>query len=216
MVSRVSKIIWYNTKILFDLNAAAAILLVALAPFIFSFDLLAYKDIAKVSELYFSILGIILFAYIGNIENQEQAVELVSVRTLPHFVICFIRLMMVLLLAFALVSAILLYAKLRGSIFPFGELSLGVMVTILFLGAIAYTLTNLTNQVSTAYIAAFAYYLMEYSTKGKYTGEFYLFSLTKLDIAPKYYLLGAAAAILILNLLYIHYLKPKQNHITTT
>lgn len=211
MASRILMMVWYNVKILLDWNIAAAFGLALLAPFIFSYDLLQYYEIAKVSELYFSITGIILFAYIGNIENQECATELVNVRTVPHVLMLLLRKLLVTLLILSLLISILMYAKLRGCSFPLWEITAGVLITAIFLGSIAYTLTNLTNKISSGYIAAFAYYLMEYATKGKYTGDFYLFSLMRMDFVPKYYLLAAALGVFTFNLIYTHKFKSKLN-----
>jgi hypothetical protein len=209
-----ARLIWYNIKISLDWNVAAAFALMLLAPFIFSFDLLEYKEVAKVSELYFSITGIILFAYIGNIENQEHTNELVNVRALPHVLVLLIRILLVTLFILLMLTSILSFAKLRDSVFPLWEMTAGAFISAAFLGSIAYTLTNLTNQVSSGYIMAFAYYLMEYTTKGKYTGSFYLFSLMKQDFAPKYYLLAAIVGIFAINLIYTHKFKSKLNQIS--
>lgn len=211
MVSRLSKLIWYNTRILLDWNAAAAFVLMVLAPFIFSFDLLKYKEVAKVAELYFPITGIILFTYIGGIENHEHAAELVNIRTVPHVLVLVGRMLLAACFIIAMIASVLYYAKLKDAVFPFWEITAGTTITAVFLGSIAFTSGNLTNQTSAGYIMAFAYYLMEYASKGNYTGKFYLFSLMKQDFTPKYYLLAAAISIFILNLIYIHKFKSKLN-----
>lgn len=211
MASRYLSITKYNARLLLNLNTAAAVLLMALTPFIFSFAFLGYQEVAKLSELYFSITGILLFATLSSIENQEQAKELVHVRSLPQWVIQGIRILLMLLLGAAMTLMILVYAKLKGANFPLWELASGAAITVLYLGSITYTAVNLTNQVSTGYIISFAYYLMEYSTKGKYTGELYLFSLLKMDMTPKYYLLTVSVLLLGLNLIYGHFFKSKLN-----
>lgn len=213
MALRILRLTWYNIKILLDWNIAAAFALMLLAPFIFSFDLLQYKEVAKISELYFSIIGIILFANLGNKENQEQVAELVNVRAVPQAFILLIRMLMVSLLIFMMIASILYFAKLRGAVFPLWEMTAGVLISAVSLGSIAYTLTNFTNRVSSGYMIAFAYYLMEYTTKGKYTGSFYLFSLVKQDFMPKYYLMAAAISILATNIIYSHKFKSKMNQI---
>lgn len=213
MVSSKLRLTLYNSRILFNFNVLAALVLTVLAPFIFSFELLSYREVAKLCELYFSILGIVLFAYIGNIENQEQAKELINVRVVPYWTILLIRKLLVLLLTFMLVASILIYGRIRGSVFPFWEMAIGTVITAAYLGSIAYSIANLTNQVSSGYIIAFAYYLLEYSTKGKYTCNMYLFSLMRMEFTPKYYLLAATIMMLIANLIYIHRFKSKLNTI---
>lgn len=211
MAARFIKLIWYNSKILLDWNALAAFALFLLTPFIFSFNLLSYKEIAKVTELYLSISGILLFAYIGSIENREFATELVNVRKVSHWRVVLLRFVIVLLSVIAMILVLLAFAMWKGSIFPYWEVVAGTVITIMYLGSIAFTIGNFTNQLSSGYIIAFAYYLLEYTTKGRYTGSMYLFSLLKLNFTPKYYLLTAALVMLAINLIYIYKYKPKLN-----
>lgn len=71
-----------------------------------------------------------------------------------------------------MVISVMILAKVQGSTFNF-------WISSVFLGILGFTVVNFSDNISLAYLISFGYYFMEYVTKGKYTKELYLFSLTK-------------------------------------
>lgn len=57
-------------------------------------------------------------------------------------------------------------------------LVMGVFITSLALGSVALLVTILFGSLSGGYIFALAWYLMDWMTKGKWTGRLYLFSMS--------------------------------------
>ncbi|MHA7963362.1 hypothetical protein ACX93W_04380 [Paenibacillus sp. CAU 1782] len=59
-----------------------------------------------------------------------------------------------------------------------GMLIVGVLINSLALGSVALLAAILFGSLSGGYILAVAWYLLDWMTKGKWTGQFYLFSMS--------------------------------------
>lgn len=79
-LKNIKKVIYYNIKISCSVNFLAAIALIALVPFIFSLRMLGTREIAVIGEMYLSIIGIILFTYIVDIEERDNLKECIPGR----------------------------------------------------------------------------------------------------------------------------------------
>ncbi|MFZ5354688.1 MAG: hypothetical protein ACOZCL_18450 [Bacillota bacterium] len=194
---------YYNAKLLLNLNTAAAAVLALLVPFIFSFTLLQERELARITELYFSITGIALYSHIASLEWNDNIKEAVYIRKTAYVSIIVLRFVITMLISLLLTGAVLLYAQAQGAEFDMMRMLWGTWISSLFLGSLAFTVINLTGQLPAGYMLSFAYYLFEYMTKGKHTGIFYLFSLTKGEFYCKYNLLMLTAGLLAVSLVYI-------------
>ena len=111
------------------------------------------------------------------------------------------RIIMAMVFIFLMIISVMILAKIQGSTFDFLEITFGVWISAVFLGMLGFTIVNLSNNISLAYLISFGYYFMEYITKGKYTKEFYLFSLIKGNfVKGKYELLFIIFVMIIVNL----------------
>jgi hypothetical protein len=194
----------YNIKILFGLNLLAAIILVVLTPLFFSLKLLPLMEMAKVGELYLSIVGIMLFPFLINIEERDHINELVFIKRTSHVYIFIVRFIIFTFIALLMFLGIASFAEFQGSSFKIFEFTAGVGISALFLGVIGMTVVNITNELSAGYLISFAYFVFELLTKGKYTKDFYLQSLLKGSFNEKYYILAVTIVLFIVNLVIIN------------
>ena len=202
-LQNLKKIIYYNIKITCNINFLAALVLVVLAPFIFSFKMLEFKDMAIVGEMYLSILGIVLFTPLGEIENRDNIKEIIFSRKTPHTYIFVLRMCIMMALTFLIISLITIYALYNKGIFPPWIIIFGTFISAVFLGLLGLTISNITGNIASGYLIAFAYYLFEFITKGKYTKNFYLFSMLQNSFNEKYRILIIIALIFGLNIAYV-------------
>lgn len=198
------QLIKYNAKILNKINIAIGILYASLIPVIFNLKWLNAKEMAEINEFYISILGIILLTWITEIEFEEGVIEIISAKKISKSLIFLYRLLLVIVIMGILISILNIFAIYQGSVFNFKEMFIGSIVTGLFLGILGITFTNLSKNLIAGYLITFAYYIMEFSTKGKYTQELYLFSLTTERFTAKYNLIGIIVFMVIINLFVIN------------
>ena len=171
-------ILKYNIKILINLNVIVSIIFIILAPVIFSVKLLDSTSIASISEYYLSLLGVILIPYIANIEDLNNIKEVVYIRKTSQVKITISRIIIAVTFMTIMILGVLFYAKTQGSSFNLLEMVLGTWISAMFLGILGFTVANLIQNISALYLVCFSYYFLEYFTKGKYSKDLYLFSLT--------------------------------------
>jgi hypothetical protein len=165
--------------------------------------MLEFKDMAVIGEMYLSILGIILFIYVGDIDNRDNIKEIIFSRKTPHIYIFILRMCIMMVVTFLLISIITIYVWYnKGTFFPL-SIIFGAWISAVFLGLLGLTISNVTGNISSGYLIAFAYYLLELITKGKYTKNFYLFSLLRYSFNEKYMILAIIAVIFALNIVYV-------------
>lgn len=185
-----------------NLNLLAAIAYVLLAITIFSIKLLDYKALASVGEFYISIIGIILIPCISSFEQRDNIKEVIYSRKTSYTRTILIRIIITMIFIFCVIGAIMILAKIQGCSFNFWEITFGTWISAVFLGTIGFTVANFCNSTSAAYLVGFGYYFIEYLTKGKYTKNLYLFSLTNGNFSTgKYWLLAITLIILTVNLI---------------
>ena len=199
------KIIKYNVDILFGVNTIIAAMFVGLMSLGFSFKGIDYFKMVKITELYLPLVGIILLAYITSIEKNNLIEELIYTKKFSGGLIFLMRLFINTMVISFLLVLLFLYAMYEGAIFPFDKVFIGSLVTAIFLGVLALTAYNLTNNLALGYMISFGYYFFEFSTKGKYSKEFYIFSLLKDSFAEKINLLIGVVVLLIINIIVMNY-----------
>lgn len=197
-------LVLYNIKILTNLNILAAIVFIFVTPVFFSLVRLPYDDIAKIGELYLSIVGIILFTHIGTLEESYNTSELTYPRITPHVLVFMLRLVLSFIAVFILIGSIIAWTKANDGSFPVGEILGGVYITTIYFAVIGLTISNITKNNTAGYLVAFSYYAFEFSTKGNYTKKFYTFSLMNHSMNEKYNLLFLILFLLVINFIIVY------------
>lgn len=199
------KTAWYNAKIIFGWNLAAAAGICILAFIIFDLNYLVFNDIAQIGELFLSTLGIMLFPGLGSIEGRTNSSEIIYVKMRSHLFIFLLRIILAAVLLFFLILGVVLFARLNNGSFDCTIVTCGVFISALYLGMIGLTVTNLQREPAPGYIAAFGYFMFEYFSRGKYTSRFYIFGLLNHDFNSKYAILFVSLLLLVINYTYIKY-----------
>lgn len=190
----------YNLKILFRKNFLAGLVYGLIVPFIFN---LAHP--VMISEVYLSPVGIIFLTQLSEIDGEDGMNELVSVRQKGVHYNLLSRYLMGTIFIAGVISWFLGYLSIQGIGFNFGKLFMGTFITALFLGTLGLTIANILKNYVAGYIVSFTYYLFDFMTGGEYTGDLFLFSLSRGEFFPKYYLLGISILLIGINLVYLKY-----------
>lgn len=202
-LERAIKIVHYNMKIICNLNFIAAFVLAIITPVFFSLRMLSFSDMAVVGEYYLSIMGIILFSCIGDIEKRDKTEEIVYWRKTSHILIFAVRILMMMIFVLALILSITYLAKINSGEFPLWSMTGGIWISAVYLGMVGLTTANMAGDITSGYLIAFAYYGFELFTKGKYTMGIYLYSMTNNCFQEKYKLLLIIVILCIFNIIVV-------------
>jgi hypothetical protein len=186
------------------LNLAAALVIILLTPVFFDLSLLEQSEFVKITELYVSITGIILLTSLRSPEDRDNIGEAVYHSKLPFAGVFALRIGITLVLLSMLVCSVEAAALFFNSNFDFFEVAAGSWITSVFCGMLGLTFSSLFGDVTSGYLIAFAYYGFEFFTGGKYTRNFYLFSLLKDSFSEKLRLLAAIAVLFAFNVYYVY------------
>lgn len=195
--------LYYNLKILRNRNLYIALALPILAPLFFSFRMITPMEMAKICELYLSFFGIVLFGNILDYESNGIG-EVTYCKKFGQAKVFMARFIMLSFIALIVVSSILALGKVGGGTFEFGIFLYGTMVNITYLGIFTITIYNISENLAITYMISFSYILFEYCTKGKYTKNFYILSMTKGDFAPKDNLFFLLVVLVIVNIFILY------------
>lgn len=196
--------LWYNIRLLPKMNIVMCALAICAIQIFFSLKMVDFKVMAQIGELFVSLLGIILIPGLAFIEENPGIKETVYVKAVSPVVPSVIRLLysVVVLLSGAVIFVGI--AVIQGSVFDELSITLGVFISALILGALGYIVGCFTGNIALSYLIPFSYYGFEFVSKGKYTKDFYLFSLQRGYLAgEKWVLLGAAILLIGIGLAYI-------------
>jgi hypothetical protein len=194
--SRLLALARYNLLCIGRLPVLCAFAYGALIPFVFGLSRTSDMEMAQIGEMYLSLTGAIILPHL-TIAEQETAVRdsLFSKQT-PYWRMALLRLFLGVTLLLLVIGMTLLIVLASGGAFAWLEIGAGVAVTALMLGACGLIVATLSGSLSAAYITVFVYYGMELLTKGRYTGDMYLFSLTRGGLEQGKGMLAAAALLL--------------------
>ncbi len=200
----------YSIKLLINKNLAAALILVCALLFFTDLNNLPAVGLALIGERYLSVIGILLITQISCLKGEKSAVEVSEARRYPQLLLFLQRLLLVTFVIVLVVNGFMIAAKLQNSMFGYRQMTWGIVITASFLGLFGLTVSSLTGNIVSGYLASFSYLIFEMLSGGKYTKSFYLLSLLKNSFEEKYHILVLIGCLLIINILYIKKsLKPK-------
>lgn len=196
-------LVLYNVKIVFRTNFLVSLIMVIGTPFIFNVESLNYIEMAKIGEYYICLVGIFMFTYVASLEERHYCEDIICSKKTPFSFVFLLRLFLLLIATFAQILMILYYCKTLGGTFPFWEVSIGLLISAVYIGVIGITVGNFAKDATPGYLLAFSYFLLEFITKGKYTGSLYLHSLVNESFRQKYNLSVLVLILVIINIIYI-------------
>lgn len=198
-------LVYYNLKLISNLNTLIAAAFLTIIFLMTDMRFLNYTEAARIGETYVSIIGIILFPYLCNIEYNKNIKETIFTKKTSFAKVVLIRVILMLIFTIFCVSIITAIELFNGSSFNAAELISGTCITAFFLGMVGITFSNISDNDILGYMAAFMYYFFELFDAGKHTKDLYLFSLMKGSFDyGKYYLLLFSIILLAVNLVIIY------------
>ncbi len=195
--------LWYNLKLLPWINLVICILSILAIQIFFSLKRVDFNVMANIGELFVSLTGIILIPGLAFVEENSDAKEIIFSKAVSPVVPSVIRMVYSIILLLLCVLIFVETAVIQGSVFDEFAIIAGVFISALILGSSGYITGCITGNIALAYLIPFAWYGFEFFTRGKHTGDFYLFSLQKGYLADgKWVLLGAAILFILASLTY--------------
>lgn len=202
--NRTFMVVYYNAKIIGYVPILVAVACTVVISTVFNLRFSTYSEIAQVGEMYLSLLGIILLPHLSIVEDTDSIHETVYPRRFRHVLSVLYRLLFTGALLWFLIMSVVMLAKLQGSEFPWLEITGGVWISAMGLGAAGLTAATFSRNIAAAYITGYLYYVLELFTKGKYTGDLYLFSLLRGQFEQgKWGMAIIIAVVLAVNLVYV-------------
>ncbi len=197
------KIMSANIKRNFLPHFAIAVMIALLTPVVFSISSLDTKSAAQPIEMLLSLTGTVLLAPVFLPEQNENIRDLIRSKRTGYTQICIMRVIYsVITLAVIMCGFVLVmhYCESDVTIRHFA----GGFATALLLGSIGFFAAAVSGNTPVGYMASLMYYIANVGLKGK-LGKLYLFSMSAGSFEEKFWLLAAAAALLVLGLVYMGY-----------
>lgn len=190
----------YNIKLILGINILVVISYFCLVPILFNIRYLSQIEIAQIGEMYLSIAGIILFPVICEAELSSNINDILRSKKTHSLYSFLIRLIFVIIISFIIISSYLFIVRYFGGIYNYKLIFIGLIISFVYLGSISLTIYHVFSNKIIGYMSGFIYYLVEFFTKGTYTKDFYLFSLTKGSMSEKYNILTIIVILIVLNI----------------
>lgn len=190
-----------NWKLLPLPGIVLSAMLLLLLPFVVSFQYLDFQPIATIGETVAPILGILLLTPLAFCEGPIGRHETLACRPVPYWRGFAIRLCIMILTTVLSIGLFIVLAAWQSNLFDVLTMGIGLATTALFYGSMALTIGHVTHSQSASYLVAFAFFVLEFYTRGKYTGRYYTLSLMSGTLwEEKYLLFSIAAMLLVINI----------------
>ncbi|MNM29568.1 hypothetical protein D3C81_401100 [compost metagenome] len=166
-----------NLRLLASYNWLAALLMLAVMAAVSNAAFMGPGEAGLYGERYASLAGLLLLPPLAMLDAGGIGETLLAKRR-SHAVIFLLRWLLTAGYAGLLLAVFFELLRLMGADFAL-PLAAGVWITTVALGSFGLLLAVLFRHLAGGFIAAFAWYLIDWMSKGKYTGPFYLFSMQK-------------------------------------
>lgn len=158
------------------------LLLCIMSGFFVSFQNLSPEQAAKVMEMFVIFTGILLFTPLFMPEQNREIWLLEKSKQTSLWQLYLVRILEALVLLAVIVTVFIGILSLGNSEFEVGKLWLGSFVEILYLGAVGFFVSGITNQVVLGYMVSVLYFVGNIGGS-KYFGKLALFQMMKGDFA---------------------------------
>ncbi|MEO3945464.1 hypothetical protein [Gorillibacterium sp. CAU 1737] len=193
-------LVWHNLRLIATPAWLAAPILLAAMAYLASPAFMSPTQGALWGERFLSLIALLLFPPLAVLDAEGIGETLLAKRQ-SHRAVFALRWLLAALYMILLTAASYGLMRLLGATFPLSVIPVGAWITALALGSFGLCIAVFFRGMSGGFLAAFAWYALDWMTKGKLTGPFYLFSLLKGEWNPdKLWLLGLAFLALSLSL----------------
>lgn len=171
------------------------LLLCIMSGFFVSFQNLSPEQAAKVMEMFVIFTGILLFTPLFMPEQNREIWLLEKSKQTPLWQLYLVRILEALVLLAVIVTVFIGVLSLGNSEFEAGKLWLGSFAEILFLGAVGFCVSGITNQVVLGYMVSVLYFVGNIGGS-KYFGKLALFQMMKGDFTFMPWMMAGAVILL--------------------
>lgn len=189
-MERYLKIGAVNVKHNLGLHILVCVLLALLAPAFMGTRNLQEADVAKIMEVYLSLMGIILLVPVFLPDINRDIRDLIYSKKEPVPVLHFIRVLEALAVMAVIGILFLTLLKSEGCQFDFGNMFYTLMANGMFLGGMGMFMFAVFDQRVFAYMIPLVYYVMNYGAGKDKLGKFWLFSMQRGSIEEKHFLIS--------------------------
>ena len=158
---------------------------------------LEQNSVAKIMEIYLSLIGMILLIPTFLPDMNKDIRDLIYSKKEPVPVLHFIRVLEALVIMVVIGILFLYFLKSRNCQFPFGEMFYTFMANGVFLGGLGMFMFAVFDQAVFAYMIPLVYYVLNFGAGKKQLGIFWLFSMQAGSIEEKHYLMGFGILLLV-------------------
>lgn len=189
--------LWYNLRLIPKINLIVAAASIVIIQVFFSLRMVDFRVMANIGEIFVSLLGIILIPGLAFIEDSSGLRETIYSKAVTPVIPAVIRLFYTVIILLLGVATFVGIAVLQGSVFDELSIIAGVFISAFIMGATGYSIGIFTGNIALSYLVPFAYYCFEFLSKGRYTKEFYLFSLQRGYLAEEKWVLLAIGVLFV-------------------
>lgn len=172
------------------------LLLCIMSGFFVSFQNLSPEQAAKVMEMFVIFTGILLFTPLFMPEQNREIWLLEKSKQTSLWQLYLVRILEALVLLAVIVTVFIGVLSLGNSEFEAGKLWLGSFAEILFLGAVGFFVSGITNQVVLGYMVSVLYFVGNIGGS-KYFGKLALFQMMKGDFTFMPWMMAGAVILLV-------------------
>lgn len=141
-----------------------------------SFQNLAVEQSAKVLEMYVSLAGIFLLTPLFMPEQNQDIWQLEKSKATPMWQLYLVRLFLGIVFMVSVITLFMAVLDRNGSVVLWNWMWVGGISEMLFLGAVGFAVSGITNQAVIGYMIAVVYYLSNMGGR-KYFGKLALFQM---------------------------------------
>lgn len=174
--SRAVALIWWNLRLVAGPLWLTALLLVLLLATFSNPPFMESVDAAYWGERFVALLSLLLFPPLALMERGGIG-ECLLAKSRRHSVVFLCRWLLSACCTAFIIVIFYVVTKIMGASFD-AMLIPGVWMTSLALGSAALLATTVFGSLAGGYILVFAWYLLDWMTKGEWTGALYLFSMS--------------------------------------
>lgn len=191
----------YDMKLLPWIGIALCALILVLLPVIVSFRYLDTAQIGMIGECVAPVLGMLILTPLAFGEDHVGRREVLGCRPTSYWHGFTARLAFSLALEILCVASFVLLARSQSLPFDEPEMGIGLLATALTFGCMGLTLGQAVRSQPISYLVPFACFLVEFFTRGRFTGRFFLLSMMEGKLCgEKLVLLGIAILVLLTNI----------------
>lgn len=169
--------------------------LCVMSGFLVSFQNLLPEQAAKVMEMFVIFTGILLFTPLFMPEQNREIWLLEKAKKTSMWQLYLVRILEALMLLAIIVTVFIGILFLGNSEFEVGKLWIGSFVEILYLGAVGFFVSGVTNQMVLGYMVSILYFIGNIGGS-RFFGNLALFQMMKGDVTFIPWMLAGAVVLL--------------------